>query len=107
MHRLRVRSNRPADPNNPRVVYFVCGGDDGCGERNDSQTGHHFDDTERYINAVTWLNEEDGKKIYENKAHKVYNRLKTRKKLHFSSLMARVQPRQEGKASLWPNPNRV
>ena len=63
MHLLRVRSNLPADQGNSRVGYIVCVGDDGCGERNDPQTGHYFD-TERYIDAVSWLNEEDRKKIY-------------------------------------------
>jgi 4-oxalmesaconate hydratase len=44
----------------------------------DPQTGHYFDDTRRYIDAVTWLNDEDRKKIYENNTRKVYSRLKTR-----------------------------
>jgi 4-oxalmesaconate hydratase len=44
----------------------------------DPQTGHYFDDTKCYIDAVTWLNDEDRKKIYANNARKVYSRLKTR-----------------------------
>jgi 4-oxalmesaconate hydratase len=42
----------------------------------DSQTGHYFDDTKRYVDAVTWLNDEDRKTIYEENARKVYRRLK-------------------------------
>jgi len=62
----------------------------GGGERNDSQTGHYFD-TDRFIDTAIWLSDEDMKEIYKNQAHKVYSRLKTRKRRHFSSLMAHVQ----------------
>jgi len=41
----------------------------------DPETGHHFDDTKRYIDAVTWLREEDRKKIFEGNARKVYPRI--------------------------------
>ena len=42
----------------------------------DPETGHYFDDTKRYIEAVPWLREEDKRKIYEGNARKVYSRLK-------------------------------
>jgi 4-oxalmesaconate hydratase len=41
----------------------------------DPETGHHFDDTKRYIDAVTWLSEEDRRKIFEGNARKVYPRI--------------------------------
>ena len=41
----------------------------------DSRTGHHFDDTKRYIDAVPWLSEADRKKIFEENARKVFSRL--------------------------------
>lgn len=41
----------------------------------DPETGHYFDDTKRYIEAVPWLREEDKRKIYEGNARNVYSRL--------------------------------
>ena len=41
----------------------------------DPETGHHFDDTKRYIDAVTWLSDEERKKIFEGNARTVYARL--------------------------------
>jgi 4-oxalmesaconate hydratase len=41
----------------------------------DPETGHYFDDTKRYIQAVSWLREEDRHKIYEGNARKVFSRL--------------------------------
>ena len=41
----------------------------------DPHTGHHFDDTKRYIDQVTWLTAEDKHKIFEGNARKVYSRL--------------------------------
>jgi len=41
----------------------------------DPHTGHHFDDTKRYIDQVTWLTGEDRYKIFEDNARKVYSRL--------------------------------
>jgi 4-oxalmesaconate hydratase len=41
----------------------------------DPRTGHYFDDTKRYIDAVPALGEEDRRKIYEGNARKVYSRL--------------------------------
>ena len=42
----------------------------------DPETGNHFDDTKRYIDAVSWLSDADRRKIYEGNARKVYTRLK-------------------------------
>jgi 4-oxalmesaconate hydratase len=44
----------------------------------DPQTGHYFDDTKRYIEAVPFLRDEDKRKIYEGNARSVYSRLETR-----------------------------
>ncbi len=44
----------------------------------DPETGHHFDDTKRYIDAIPWLNEPDRRKIFEGNARRVYPRLDTR-----------------------------
>jgi 4-oxalmesaconate hydratase len=41
----------------------------------DPETGHHFDDTKRYIDALPWLSDEDRKKIFEDNARKVYPRM--------------------------------
>jgi 4-oxalmesaconate hydratase len=43
----------------------------------DPETGHHFDDTKRYIDAVTWLSDEDRKKIFADNARKVYPRMQS------------------------------
>ena len=44
----------------------------------DPETGHYFDDTKRYIEAVPRLEEPDKRKIYEGNARKVYVRLKVK-----------------------------
>jgi 4-oxalmesaconate hydratase len=44
----------------------------------DPTTGHHFDDTKRYIDQVTWLTDQDKWKIFEGNARKVYSRLNAR-----------------------------
>jgi 4-oxalmesaconate hydratase len=41
----------------------------------DPDTGHKFDDTRRYIDAVPWLTDADRSKIYEGNARHVYRRL--------------------------------
>lgn len=41
----------------------------------DPQTGHHFDDTRRYIEAAPTLSAEDRQKIHEGNARRVYSRL--------------------------------
>ena len=41
----------------------------------DPETGHHFDDTKRYVDAITWLTAEDRRKIFEGNARRVYSRL--------------------------------
>ena len=42
----------------------------------DPETGNHYDDTKRYIDAVSSLSDIDRGKIYEGNARKVYKRLK-------------------------------
>jgi 4-oxalmesaconate hydratase len=44
----------------------------------DPETGHHFDDTKRYIDAVPSLSDEDRRKLFEGNARKVFSRLTTR-----------------------------
>ncbi|WP_159588239.1 amidohydrolase family protein [Chelativorans xinjiangense] len=44
----------------------------------DPETGHYFDDTKRYVEALTGLSEADRKKIYEGNARRVYPRLDKR-----------------------------
>jgi len=41
----------------------------------DPQTGHHFDDTKRYIEAATQLSPAQKQQIYEGNARRVYPRL--------------------------------
>ena len=41
----------------------------------DPQTGHHFDDTKRYLDQVAFLTDEDRYKIFEGNARKVYPRM--------------------------------
>ena len=41
----------------------------------DPETGHYFDDTKRYVDAVSWLDGEAKRKIYEGNARKVFPRL--------------------------------
>jgi 4-oxalmesaconate hydratase len=44
----------------------------------DERTGHYFDDTKRYVDALEGLSDEDRKKIFELNALRVYPRLKQR-----------------------------
>ena len=41
----------------------------------DPETGHHFDDTKRYIDAVPRLSDQDKRKIFEGNSRRVYSRL--------------------------------
>ncbi len=43
----------------------------------DPETGHYFDDTKRYIDAIGWLSAPDRRKIFDGNARRVYSRLKT------------------------------
>jgi 4-oxalmesaconate hydratase len=42
----------------------------------DPETGHHYDDTRRYIDSIDWLSEADRIKIFEGNARNVYARLR-------------------------------
>jgi 4-oxalmesaconate hydratase len=44
----------------------------------DPETGHYFDDTKRYIDAIPWWSDEDRRKIFEGNARRVYSRLNSR-----------------------------
>ncbi|MET3588423.1 putative TIM-barrel fold metal-dependent hydrolase [Pseudorhizobium tarimense] len=44
----------------------------------DPDTGHHVDDTKRYIDALQGLDDEQRHKIFEGNALRVYPRLKRR-----------------------------
>jgi 4-oxalmesaconate hydratase len=41
----------------------------------DPETGHYFDDTKRYIDAIPWLSDKDRRKIFEGNVRRVYSRL--------------------------------
>ena len=41
----------------------------------DPETGHYFDDTQRYIDALDDLDERDKRQIFEGNARRVYPRL--------------------------------
>jgi 4-oxalmesaconate hydratase len=41
----------------------------------DPETGHHYDDTKRYVDQVKGLREDDRYKIFEGNARRVYPRL--------------------------------
>jgi 4-oxalmesaconate hydratase len=44
----------------------------------DPDTGHNYDDTKRYIDAVEWVSDEQRQKIYGENALRVYPRLRAR-----------------------------
>ena len=44
----------------------------------DPETGHYFDDTKRYLDAVSWLTDEDRRKLFETNARRVYPRMNKR-----------------------------
>lgn len=44
----------------------------------DPETGHYFDDTKRYIDAIAWLDAPGRRKIFEGNARRVYPRLAAR-----------------------------
>jgi len=50
----------------------------------DPESGHHYDDTRRYIDAVPWLNDFDRQDIYEDNARRVYGRLSAQISRQFS-----------------------
>ena len=58
----------------------------------DPQTGHYFDDTMRYIEAVPGLTEKDKQKIYQGNARNVYSRLSARLSGRLSASKAESAP---------------
>ena len=42
----------------------------------DPETGYHYDDTKRYIDAIDWLTPTHRAKVYNGNACRVYPRLK-------------------------------
>ena len=42
----------------------------------DPETGQHYDDTKRYIEAVSWLGDAERKKIFEGNTKRVFSKLK-------------------------------
>jgi len=40
----------------------------------DPETGHHFDDTRRYLDAIDWVSAADKRRIFEGNARRVYPR---------------------------------
>jgi 4-oxalmesaconate hydratase len=44
----------------------------------DPETGYHFDDTKRYVDAIPWLGDTERRKIFEDNARRVYPRLNAR-----------------------------
>jgi 4-oxalmesaconate hydratase len=47
----------------------------------DPETGYYYDDTKRYIEAVSWLAAADKRKIFEGNARRVFPRLKAQRKV--------------------------
>jgi len=45
----------------------------------DPETGHHYDDTKRHLDAIDWLAAEDRAKIFEGNVRKVYPRFAARR----------------------------
>ena len=74
--RLSPAGHRPADQGHPGRQHPVRLGNGRRGARASiPNTGHYFDDTKRYIDAVPWLSAADKKKIFEGNARRVYSRL--------------------------------
>jgi len=46
----------------------------------DPETGHYYDDTKRYIEAVSFLSTEDKRKIFEGNARRIFPRLRPQRK---------------------------
>lgn len=44
----------------------------------DPETGHHYDDTKRYLDRADWLTDADRQAIFEDNARRVYPRLNAR-----------------------------
>ena len=42
----------------------------------DPETGHYFDDTKRYVDAIDWVSAADKQKIFEGNARRVFPRFK-------------------------------
>jgi 4-oxalmesaconate hydratase len=42
----------------------------------DPETGHHYDDTKRYIDAIDWVSAADKRKIFEGNVRRVFSRWK-------------------------------
>lgn len=55
----------------------------------DPETGHPFDDTKRYIDAVSWLSDADRGNIYEGNARRVYARLSAQLERQFKAPAAK------------------
>jgi 4-oxalmesaconate hydratase len=47
----------------------------------DPETGHYYDDTKRYIEAVPWLAAEDKRKIFEGNARRIFPRMRPQQKV--------------------------
>jgi len=44
----------------------------------DPDTGHHYDDTRRYVEPIDWISGADRAKIFESNARRVFSRFGTR-----------------------------
>jgi 4-oxalmesaconate hydratase len=44
----------------------------------DPETGYHYDDTKRYVDAVTTVSDADKRKIFEGNVRKVFPRINAR-----------------------------
>ncbi len=42
----------------------------------DPETGHYYDDTKRYIDAIDWVSAADKQKIFEGNVRRVFSRWK-------------------------------
>ena len=81
LRHLRVppAGHRPAGQGDRHRQHRLRLGNGGCGTRHRSETGHYFDDTKRYIDALP-LSDHEKRRIFELNARRIFPRLDARLK---------------------------